>query len=206
MTTLTTREQFSSYAKHGFFKEKKRLILKEAARLFVQKGVHETSLNELAALFDISKPALYHYVKSKDEIIEGILETARADNKKLLKSIESLDATGLERFRATLTFYARSMGSDFGRCLATMQPSTFSGKTQALHRKTHRMLLEGLTAIVQGGIEDGSIGPCNPRIVVFAAVGALNSMARWFDPNGPLTAEDVAEEMIRALFDGIAAK
>ena len=57
---LSPVEQFHALPRQGNFEEKRALILTEAARLFVEKGAHETSLSDIATLFGISKPALYH--------------------------------------------------------------------------------------------------------------------------------------------------
>jgi AcrR family transcriptional regulator len=200
----TQAEQFADYPRQGNFEEKQQLILEAAARLFVEKGVHETSLSEIARRFGISKPALYHYANSKDEMIALILNRAGEGNSRILREIRSLPGSGLDKLRAALFLHAEHLDSDFGRCLATIQVSTLSKPTLALHRDTHRILLNGMTEIVKQGIDDRSIRPCQARIVVLGILNALNSMARWFDHKGPLSAKEVAAEIIDAFTEGVS--
>lgn len=50
-------------------KLKRRVLLDTAAHEFTNKGYSETSINELAELLNVSKPALYYYVKNKEDIL-----------------------------------------------------------------------------------------------------------------------------------------
>ena len=201
---LSPVEQFHALPRQGHFEEKRVLILTEAARLFVEKGAHETSLSDIATRFGISKPALYHYAKSKDDIIAQILVAARDANREMLDHFEHSAGTGLEKLRGALALYGESMTTDAARCLALIQVSTFSEETLAVHRDTHRVLLDGLTDIIAEGIKDGSIKPCHPRIAVFAILHSLNGIARWFREEGELTQEEVTQQIIDLFFEGIA--
>jgi prolyl-tRNA editing enzyme YbaK/EbsC (Cys-tRNA(Pro) deacylase) len=46
--------------------------------------------------------------------------------------------------------------------------------------------------VVEEGMQDGSIAPGDPRLIAFTLAGALNWIARWYDPNGPMTPEEIA--------------
>ena len=201
---LSPVEQFHALPRQGNFEEKRVLILTEAARLFVEKGAHETSLSDIAALFGISKPALYHYAKSKDDIIAQILLAAREGNRDMLDHFQHSEGTGLEKLRGALAIYGESMNTDVGRCLALIQVSTFSEETLAVHRDTHRVLLGGLTEIIAEGVKDGSIKPCRPQIAVFTILHALNGMARWFREDGKLSQGQVTQQIIDHFFEGLA--
>ena len=51
------------------YQDKRRKILKNAARIFAKKGYEKSSLEEIAARLKLSKGSLYHYIKSKDELL-----------------------------------------------------------------------------------------------------------------------------------------
>lgn len=51
---------------------KKTEILSAAAELFDREGYHATTVEDIAAAVDLRKPSLYHYFKSKEEILVGI--------------------------------------------------------------------------------------------------------------------------------------
>lgn len=51
----------------------KERIVRIGLRLFLQQGYEKTSLNDIARQVGISKPAIYHYFKNKDELFHGVL-------------------------------------------------------------------------------------------------------------------------------------
>ncbi len=52
-------------------------IIAEAIAVFLEKGYDKTTLDEIAARLDVTKPALYRYFKGKDELfLSSIVETA----------------------------------------------------------------------------------------------------------------------------------
>ena len=48
---------------------KREAVLKTAAQLFLEKSYGRTSLNDVAERLNITKPALYHYFRNKEEIL-----------------------------------------------------------------------------------------------------------------------------------------
>ena len=53
------------------------LILSHAAALFAQQGYAATSMNQVAAACGVSKAAVYHYVRDKNELLALVAEAAR---------------------------------------------------------------------------------------------------------------------------------
>ncbi|MGM7685248.1 TetR/AcrR family transcriptional regulator [Cytobacillus sp. Hm23] len=49
-------------------------ILRTAMELFISKGFHSTSIDEIAKRADISKGLLYHYYKGKENLIDAMVE------------------------------------------------------------------------------------------------------------------------------------
>ena len=48
---------------------KREAVLRAAARAFSEQGFHRTSLDDVAERLNVTKPTIYHYVRSKDEIL-----------------------------------------------------------------------------------------------------------------------------------------
>ena len=54
--------------------EKREAVLRMAVALFLEQGYHRATLNEVARRLNITKPALYNYFRSKDEILRLLNE------------------------------------------------------------------------------------------------------------------------------------
>ena len=59
---------------------------------------------------------------------------------------------------------------------------------------------------IKEGIEDGSIIPCNAKVAIFVAMGALNWSRKWYDPKGEWTGPQIAEVLTQMLERGLASK
>ena len=55
-------------------KNTKKKILEEALKLFAQSGYMGTSMNDIASKLGVTKAALYKHYKSKQEILDSIIE------------------------------------------------------------------------------------------------------------------------------------
>jgi len=68
--------------------EEQRLrLLAQARRLFASRGFKETSMAEVAKACKVTKAGLYHYFKSKDEILTAILAERREEMVDLRKRL-----------------------------------------------------------------------------------------------------------------------
>jgi AcrR family transcriptional regulator len=74
--------------------DQRQRLLAHARKLFAAHGVKETSMSQIAEAWQVTKAALYHYFKSKEEILREIF-LSRHDEKdavvELLKSVRNLE-------------------------------------------------------------------------------------------------------------------
>ena len=69
-------------------KNTKEKILEEALRLFAQSGYMGTSMNDIASKLGVTKAALYKHYKSKQEILDSIIEKMNELDMKRVKQYE----------------------------------------------------------------------------------------------------------------------
>jgi hypothetical protein len=84
-----------------------------------------------------------------------------------------------------------------------LDETELSPATRREVRTMKRRLDMTLRGYVEEGIEDGSIAPCNPKLVSFAIAGAINWIGSWYHPDGALTPADIAAEYARILTKGL---
>ena len=187
-------------------KLKRLAILQTAAKLFVERGYHETSLADIADSLHVTKPTLYYYVSSKEEMLAQISGAALAEGELLFQEPLERGTNGLDALRLFMRSYVRTMNSDFGRCL-------LAARHQRLSAETHERLTEGFRRVdtfarklFERGIADGSIRDGDVRIATFVLYGAINWIPHWFHADGSLTPEEAGEAMFDVLAAGIAAR
>ena len=153
---------------------------------------------------NITKPALYHYFHNKEDILLGCYRWGTALIEENLNKIAVQYGTGLEKVEAFIYAYANAMTVNFGRCVMRLDEGDLSGKARAEVRTYKRKIDRRLRSFIQEGIEDGSIAPCDPKIAAFSIAGALNWICMWYEPEGTLSAEEIASQFVRTLTQGLA--
>src|SRR5437667_11968485 len=79
-------------------------ILESAHRVFTQKGYREATMDEIAEGLGLSKPALYRYYASKEELFRQIFRLFnQAASKALLESFKSAGLDGETSFALIAT-------------------------------------------------------------------------------------------------------
>ena len=70
-------------------KNTKEKILEEALKLFAQSGYMGTSMNDIASKLGVTKAALYKHYKSKQEILDSIIDKMRSEERRVGKECRS---------------------------------------------------------------------------------------------------------------------
>jgi AcrR family transcriptional regulator len=162
-------------------------------------------MNDVAERLRITKPTLYHYFRNKEEILLECYRTGTALIQQKLDEIAAHGGSGLEKVRAFIYAYSEIMTVNFGRCVMRLDDGDLSASALAEVRACKRKIDRSLRRLMEEGIADGSIEPCDAKIATFAAAGAVNWMCMWYDPDGSLSAEDIAEQFARIFMRGLAS-
>ena len=80
-------------------------ILAAAARIFREKGYHGASVRDIAESVGLLKGSLYHYIRSKEELLARLFEGALEDTIQELEKIAARDAAPPVRLREMVKAY-----------------------------------------------------------------------------------------------------
>ena len=185
---------------------KRNAVLTTAAQMFNERGFHATSLDDIAARLHVTKPTLYYYVKNKDEIL---LECVRKGLHMTLDGIEASRQAGgnaLDQLRACMQVYAEIVVQPFGMCLIRVGDEEVPEPSRRELRRMKSEIDLAFRRLVAQGVEEGSIAPCDPKIMAFVIAGALSWIGRWYQSDGAYSAEEVIEQCLAALLGGVLTR
>jgi AcrR family transcriptional regulator len=183
---------------------KREAVLKTAAELFLEKSYGRTSMNDVADRLNITKPALYHYFRNKEDILIECYRLGTGLIEEILNDIAAHCGSGLEKVEAFIYSYANVMTINFGRCVMRLDDADLSTDAFSEVRNYKRKIDRRLRSFIQEGIDDGTITPCDPKIAAFSIAGALNWIGQWYEAEGALSAEEIATQFARTLTQGLA--
>jgi len=182
---------------------KRDAVIAAAARAFNRNGYHNTSLDDIATVLEVTKPTLYYYVKNKEELLFECFRTGLEPIRAAFSDIGHSKQPARERLKIVLLRYAEAIASEFGWCMVRAEDLNLSGELQS-HVKTLKSEIDqGIRRLIRDGIADKSIAPCDPKMTAFALAGALNWIAHWYRDNQALKPADIALAFVNMFDHGL---
>src|SRR6266480_2080753 len=181
-------------------------ILRAAGREFRVRGFAETGMRDIAAAAALSPANLYNYFRGKHEILFFCQDNS------LDRMIAALDKA--RRMRTSAATKLRMVIVSHLRCvLDEVEGSAAHLLTTALPPRQQRYLVakrdkyeEGVRNLIAAGMRSGEFAPCDAALAGRAILGGLNWSVQWFNPEGPLTAAEIAERFADYLIRGLLAR
>src|SRR6266513_4887566 len=180
---------------------KREAVIRAAAREFNRKGYHNTSLDDIATALEVTKPTVYYYVTSKEQLLFECFVAGVEQIRAAFRSARQLQAPARERLNAVLRHYGEAVGSEFGWCMVRAEDQDLSPAMSRHIKQLKSEIDQGIRRLIREGVHDGSIAPCDPKLAAFALAGALNWIAHWYREDQSLTGAEIAEAFV-AIFEG----
>ena len=177
-------------------------MLKAAAHCFNQKGYSGTSLKDVAARLGLTDPALYYYVRNKEELVYLCYLRAAEVGRDAMQAAIAEGGSGFEKVARYLRNHVDIMVGERGPiAIMSEVPSLRADHREEvleLSRK-HSAMFE---ALLEEGIADGSIDDCDVRMTGNAIMGAINWIPKWFHGDKAVAVQ-VIEEIPEILSKGL---
>lgn len=186
-------------------KSKRDALLREAAAAFSRQGFHGTSLNDIAQKLGVTKAALYTYVPSKEDLLYFCHDWAMDGALESLELARAAGGNGLQKLRGTLQKYLERMLVEEGGFVILLEENALKPAHAKAIIKRRDAFEAALRGFVVEGVRDGSIVPCNEKLAVFVALGALNWVRKWYTPQGPWSGPQIANALTAILERAVAS-
>lgn len=184
-------------------RQKRDAILHTAARLFVAQGYERTTIDQIAEVLGVTKPAIYYYYKSKDEILYECHSLALQQLEAALQVTCGTSGTAMERLRLFMAEYLRLTIADPGACLISIRAEPLATEPQNLLKHSMRRIDHAVRDIIVAGVDDGSIAARDPKLATFALFGAVNWMVTWYRHDGALSPAQAGDIIISTILEGL---
>jgi AcrR family transcriptional regulator len=180
-------------------------ILHAALRAFRDQGYHATTLDDIAEALGVRKAGLYYYFPDKESILYACHRESLAELDRILEGAKQL-RTPTERLAHVIRAHVRVMTD-------TLEGSPLAFEVTALSPERQKEVIAGrdryeraLRRMVRDGVASGEFRELNPKTAVFAILGAINWIARWYRPEGVLRAEELGADFADQLLRGLTCR
>jgi AcrR family transcriptional regulator len=181
----------------------KNAILDEAKKSFSQKGYRATTLEDLTKKFGTSKPSIYYYFKSKNEILSELHSIAfsqlSAGSKKILSSSDTIR----EKVRKILKNHATVTANNVEITKIFFQEQAEIPKRLRDNiRNKRKEYTDEIIELYREGMREGSFKEMDPRIASYLIIGSCNWISKWYSKKEEFDADYVVDCLMEILCFG----
>jgi TetR/AcrR family transcriptional regulator, fatty acid metabolism regulator protein len=156
--------------------DKRRLILEAAVRVFARKGFHTCRVGDIAEEAGVAHGLLYHYFRSKDEVLECIFKETWADILDAVRMVEGTDEPARDRLAGIAKILLRAWRRDPELVTVVVREIVRSPDLQTRITVIHEAFA-AIEAIVARGQEAGEFrSDVSAKLASFVFYGALEEV------------------------------
>ncbi|MEU9734768.1 TetR/AcrR family transcriptional regulator [Streptomyces sp. NPDC048002] len=199
MSTVTT-------ASRGPFSARWQEVLDVSAEVFFRRGYAEASVGDVAAALHMTKGSLYHYVRTKEDLLYEIIRQAHDLTLENLQRARAVKGSALDRLHGYFVGHIR-INTDH------------LAKSTLIYRDLHNLsddrrqqiisVRDDIETYVRGllgdGARDGTVCPLvDSHLTSIEMFSTANGVYQWYRPNGPHAADEVAHSVADFVVSAVA--
>jgi len=188
---------------------RKQLIIDTAVKVFHQKGYRAATLDDVAHELGLTRPALYHYVSSKENLLSLIYIQALESFFATIYEITSMDLSPPDKLRLFVRRHLRTVVIENLAMFTVFfsEENQLPEKDSQKIRKEKRKFTKVVEDIILEGIAQGYFRDVNAKLQSNAIIGMCNWLFRWYKPGqSSFTPDEITEQFIDLLENGLFQK
>ncbi len=176
-------------------------LIELATTIFAEHGFHATSMRDLSRASGMSLAGIYHYVRSKHELLFLIQDQCFAEvtagAEQALAPLPLTDPE--ERVRAFICHHVVFFTGHMEKMkVLSHEDDELEGTMREEIRKRKRTYADLLTRLLTAVGHDG----VTPQVATYALFGMMNWIYTWYRPAGPIAPARLADELAQLFLNG----
>ena len=193
--------------------DRKQQVIAAAVRVFVAKGIQNTSMNEIILASGLSKGGVYHYFESKDDLVLGVLDVFLEIQRDALKLALAQEAPTRDRLETIVKAIAnsdyvhtQSHYSDVRMSLDMLTLALDKPVFMTRMQQGYEELMGLLCPIIENGVQQGEFKADTNVRKVAMTISAIFDGLRLQQPLDKLNFDwaEIGLEAVNQLLDGIS--
>jgi len=208
-TRIKRRREHAQRAPTTAYLERRGRLLEAATVVFKDKGLEQSSINDIAVAVGADRASIYYYFKSKQEIFLAVVrravepivlnaESIASSSRPAPDRLQQIVSTLLEAYEQHYPYMHLYIQEDMRRVPGDGTDAGEELKALGLRYEA------AIGAVTRDGVQSGEFRRgLDPQLVMFAVLGAMNWTHRWFVPGGRLTGSEIGEGFAALFLDGV---
>lgn len=174
-----------------------------AIYLFAKKGYENTSVSDIVTHADVAQGTFYYYFKSKEEILDAILEESTEEVKQGMENLVQQDIDAVSKLLGFFNIFY-SIFRNRERIYNYLHEESNALLHLKAEKKIFPLVVPIFIEIIEQGVKEGVFSTSYPRaaaVSVFASIDALHEDSGKIDNLQELEASLYEVEYVKAIFD-----
>ncbi len=185
---------------------RKRQIEDVASGLFSTKGYAATSVRDIARAVDLQGGSLYAHISSKEDVLWNIVSRAAERFHAAVRPLANGDEPAAQRLRKMIRAHIHVITDDSEHALVFLHEWRFLSPERRAQIARQRDAYEAYwRAVIGEGMAEGELRDCDPKMAGLGILSALNGIAQWYRPHGPLAPDAIAQSFADLFLTGLRA-
>jgi len=182
-------------------------ILEAAAQIFSEKGFHAASMQDIARAVNLQKASLYHHVSSKQEILLALLDQALDILIERIGQVVARPALPEEKLPQAMRVYLQTLTSQRGLAAVLLfEHRSLDADLQSRHLPRRDRFEALWRSLIEEGVVAGVFSCDDPAQSARALLGVMNWTMTWYRDDGPLTAQEIADQYAGLFLNGLLVR
>lgn len=184
-------------------------LLRLAATMFAERGLKATTVRDIADSAGILSGSLYHHFKSKEQMVEEVMRDFLDWLFERYQQVLATEATPLDRLKGLFMASFEAIEHRHAQVVIyqdeakRLSPLPQFGFVDDRNREQRKMWVD----LLHDGIADGTFRPDLDVDLVYRFIRDTTWVSvRWYQPGGPLTAEQVGRQYLAIVLGGITTE
>ncbi|MBL4603140.1 MAG: TetR/AcrR family transcriptional regulator [Emcibacteraceae bacterium] len=179
------------------------VILRNAAKAFMERGYYKTSLDDIARMQNVTKPTLYYYIKNKEDILVKCEEQTCGRINAMLDDVMAEKLSGFDMLHLFIKEYIKIITDDVARCHVRHRGQMEDDVLKAKSIENHKDIEFRVREIIRLGIKDHSVRDCNSTILAILLFDSLNGITSWYHSDGKVSENELIDEVLALVGVGV---
>lgn len=178
-----------------------------AVESFFKSGYHASSMRKIAALAQVQAASMYHWYPSKEELLVHLMTQFMDGLSREVESALEGVTDPVERMaravRAHVAYHGNHRETAF---VADTEVRALTGPARTTVMERRDAYQKVFRDLIQAGVDMGRMSCPDVRVTTFAVLLQCTGVAAWFQPDGPLPLEQVADAHVELVLNALCAR
>jgi AcrR family transcriptional regulator len=182
--------------------QRRHAVFGAAVALFLKKGFHETTMQEIAYAAGMGKSTLYDYFQTKEEILVAFVEDLVFDLTEAARKTAALDLPAADRLHQVLLAHMIYLMENKEFMLKlSIEVQRLAIESQVRIQIQRHAYQDLICRLIEEAIQEGSYRPVNPLLAARTVLVLLTPAVYTTRPTG--TPEQMMEEVLDIFYHGV---